>query len=166
MALVSALVPGFDYRPSWLYRLAALRPVGELAALCARRALYRAAIARCFHRPMAREIDALVDWSYGARTSWIAKCAYLATLRDVRADFTGRAAAYRRVAAALPLPLLLIHGRQDPVVGAAHCAGVSKGFPRASVRWVDACGHFPQLEHAETVNRWLEDFLVARPAPR
>ena len=49
---------------------------------------------------------------------------------------------------------------------AVHCANVSKGFPRASVRWLDACGHFPQLEHADTVNRWLEDFLVARPAPR
>jgi len=166
LALVSAVVPGFDYRPSWLYRLAALRPVGEVAALCAGRSLYRAAIARCFHRPMAREIDALVDWCYAARTCWTAKSAYLATLRDVRADFTGRAAAYRRVAGTLAHPVLLVHGRQDPVVPAAHCASVSKGFPRASVRWVDACGHFPQIEHADTVNRWLEDFLVARPAPR
>lgn len=166
LALVSAVVPGFDYRASWLYRLAALRPLGEVAALCARRSLYRAAIARCFHRPMTREIDALVDWSYPARTSWPAKSAYLATLRDVRADFTGRAAAYRKVASTLALPVLLVHGRQDPVVGAAHCASVSKGFPRASVRWVEACGHFPQIEHAEIVNRWLEDFLVARPAPR
>ena len=55
-----------------------------------------------------------------------------------------------------------MHGRQDPVVGAAHCANVAKGFPRASVRWVDACGHFPQIEHADTVNRWLEEFLVGR----
>ena len=166
LALVSAVVPGFDYRASWLYRLAALRPVGELAALCARRSVYRAAIARCFHRPMAREVDALVDWSYAARTSWAAKSAYLATLRDIREDFAGRAAAYRRVAGTLGLPILLVHGRQDRVVPAAHGATVAKGFPRASIRWVDGCGHFPQIEHAETVNRWLEDFLVARPAPR
>jgi pimeloyl-ACP methyl ester carboxylesterase len=166
LALVSAVVPGFDYRASWLYRLAAVRGLGETAALCARRSLYRAAIARCFHRPMMREIDALVDWNYAARTTWTAKSAYLATLRDIRGDFTDRAAVYRRVAGTLALPILLVHGRQDPVVGAAHCATVSKGFPRASVRWVDRCGHFPQIEHADTVNRWLEDFLVARPAPR
>lgn len=166
LALVSAVVPGFDYRPSWLYRLAALRGLGEAAALCARRPLYRAAIARCFHTPVAREVDALVDWSYAARTAWDAKAAYLATLRDVREDFAGRAAAYRRLSGTLTLPVLLVHGRQDPVVPPAHCANVSKGFPRASVRWVDGCGHFPQIEHADLVNRWLEDFLVARPAPR
>ena len=166
LALVSALVPGFDYRPSWLYRLAMVRGLGELGALCARRSIYRAAITRCFHAPMPREIDALVDWSYAARTAWDAKAAYLATLRDLRVDFGRRAAAYRRVAGTLAQPVLLVHGRQDPVVGAAHCANVSKAFPRASVRWVDHCGHFPQIEHADTVNRWLEDFLVARPAPR
>jgi len=162
LALVSAVVPGFDYRPSWLYRMATVRGLGEAAALCARRSLYRAAIARCFHAPDAREVDALVDWSYAARTAWDAKSAYLATLRDLRADFAGRAAAYRRVAATLGLPVLLVHGRQDPVVGATHCANVAKGFPRASVRWVDGCGHFPQIEHADTVNGWLEDFLVDR----
>jgi pimeloyl-ACP methyl ester carboxylesterase len=166
LALVSAVVPGFDYQPSWLYRMATVRGLGEVAALCAGRPLYRAAIARCFHTPLAREVDALVDWSYAERTAWNAKAAYLATLRDVRGDFTGRAAAFRRVAATLALPVLLVHGRQDRIVDAAHCANMSKGFARASVRWVDACGHFPQIEHADTVNRWLEDFLVARPAPR
>jgi pimeloyl-ACP methyl ester carboxylesterase len=166
LALVSAVVPGFDFRPSWLYRLATMRGLGELGALCAGRRTYRAAIARCFHAADAGAVDALVDWRYAERTAWAAKAAYLATLRDVRADFAGRAAAYRRVAGTLSLPVLLVHGRQDPVVPAVHCANVSKGFPRASVRWLDRCGHFPQLEHADTVNRWLEDFLVARPAPR
>jgi len=166
LALVSAVVPGFDYQPSWLYRMAALRGLGELAALCVGRGLCRAAIARCFHAPVAREVDALVDWRYAERTAWDAKAAYLATLRHIRDDFAGRAAAYRRVAGTVGLPVLLVHGRQDPVVSPVHCVNVSKGFPRASVRWLDACGHFPQIEHAETVNRWLEDFLVARPAPR
>jgi pimeloyl-ACP methyl ester carboxylesterase len=166
LALVSAVVPGFDYRPSWLYRLAALRGVGELASLCGARPLYRAAIARCFHSPTKDDVDALVDWNYTARTAWEAKAAYLATLRDVRGDFEARAPAYRRVAGTLALPVLLVHGRQDPIVPAVHCVDVAKGFRRASVRWLDECGHFPQLEHADTVNRWLEEFLVARPAPR
>src|SRR5437016_1271461 len=68
--------------------------------------------------------------------------------------------------ATLDLPVLLIHGRQDRVVPSAHCALVAEGFAHATVRWVDECGHFPQIEQAETVNRWLVDFLVGRPAPR
>lgn len=166
LALISGIVPGFDYRPSWLYRVVAVRGLGEIASLCGGRPLYRAAIARCFHTPTREAVDALVDWSYAARTCWEAKAAYLATVRDIRDDFVERAEAYRRVAGTLALPVLLVHGRQDPVVPAVHCASVAKGFRRASVRWLDACGHFPQLEHADTVNRWLEDFLVARPAPR
>lgn len=166
LALVSAIVPGFGYRPSWLYQIAAIRGLGELAALCTGRSVYRAALARCFHAPAPREVDALVDWNYPIRTAWEAKAAYLSTLRDVRADFERRAEAYHRVVGTLALPVLLVHGRQDPIVPAAHCAYVLKGFRRASVKWLDACGHFPQIEHAATVNRWLEDFLVARPAPR
>jgi len=166
LALLSAVVPGFGYRLSWLYRLASVRGLGELASLCGTRSLYRAAIARCFHAPTPEGVDALVDWNYAARTAWDAKAAYLATLRGVRGDFEQRAEAYRRVVGTLGLPVLLIHGHQDPVVPAVHCANVARGFRQASVRWLDHCGHFPQLEHADTVNRWLEEFLVARPAPR
>jgi len=166
LALVGAVVPGFDYRPSWLYRMVAVRGLGEVLALCGSRSVYRAAIGRCFHTPVAEEIDALVDWGYAARTGWEAKAAYLAALRDVRADFETRADAYRRVVVTLPMPVLLVHGRQDPVVPAAHCVSVAKGLRRSTVRWLDGCGHFPQIEHADTVNGWLEEFLVGRPAPR
>src|SRR5438552_3560003 len=95
-----------------------------------------------------------------------ARAAYLATLRHVRTDFEVHAEDYRRAIATLDLPVLLIHGRQDRVVPSAHCALVAEGFAHATVRWVDECGHFPQIEQAETVNRWLVDFLVGRPAPR
>lgn len=166
LALVSAVVPGFGYRPSWLYRLAAIPGLGEVGALCAGRPLYRASLARCFHAPVPAAVDALVDWGYAARTTWEAKAAYLATVRGVRADFERRADAYRRVVGTLTLPVLLVHGRQDPIVPASHSALVSKGFRRVSVKWLDACGHFPQIEHADPVNAWLEEFLVGRPAPR
>ena len=166
LALLGAVVPGFDYRLSWLYRMVALRGLGEVLALCGSRRIYRAAIARCFHAPTAAEVDMLVDWGYAARTGWEAKAAYLATLRGVRTDFETRADAYRRVVATLPMPVLLVHGRQDPIVPAGHCVSVAKGLQRATVRWLDGCGHFPQIEHADTVNGWLEEFLVGRPAPR
>ena len=71
-----------------------------------------------------------------------------------------------RALTTLELPVLLIHGRQDPVVPQEHCAEVARVLRHAAVRWVDACGHFPQIEHVETVNGWLVDFLVGRRAPR
>lgn len=166
LALVSAVVPGFGYRPSWPYRLAACQGLGELLALCGCAAVYRAALARCFHAPRRAEIDFLVRHAYGERTSWPARAAYLATLRHVRDDLGEHGEGYRRLLASLDLPVLLIHGRQDPVVPRAHCEAAARGLPRARVRWIDACGHFPQVEHAAVVNEWLADFLAGRPAPR
>ena len=52
------------------------------------------------------------------------------------------------------------------VMVAAHCAEAVDALPRARVRWIEACGHFPQIEHADAVNGWLTEFLVGRPAPR
>jgi pimeloyl-ACP methyl ester carboxylesterase len=166
IALVGGLLPGFSYRPSPVYRVLAVPGVGETLALCGCAPVYRAALARCFHRPRVAQVAFLVSCDYAARTGWRARAAYLSTLRAVREDFQARGAAYRTALAALAMPVLLIHGRQDPVVPAAHCREVAQGLPRAEVRWVDACGHFPQLEHPDTVNDWLGEFLVARPAPR
>src|SRR5207245_10754706 len=95
-----------------------------------------------------------------------ARAAWLATVRSLSTDFVERSADYRRAIATLDLPVLLVHGRQDPAVPAAHCAETAEGFARATVRWLDACGHFPHIEHAQVVNGWLADFLVGRPAPR
>jgi pimeloyl-ACP methyl ester carboxylesterase len=62
--------------------------------------------------------------------------------------------------------VLLVHGRQDRAVSPAHCVDASEGFARGRARWLDACGHFPHIEHPAVVNGWLEEFLVGRPAPR
>ena len=166
IALLGALVPGSGYRPSMPYRVAATPILGELLALCGCAPLYRAAIARCFHTRMAAEIEFLVREGYAARTSPEAKAAYLATLRDVRRDIVDHAPDYRQALATLEAPVLLIHGQQDRVIPPAHCGEAVETLPRAHVRWIDACGHFPQIEHADVVNGWLTEFLVGRPAPR
>ena len=166
LAVVGGVVPGCNYRPSWIYRLVALRGVGELLSLGGSAKLYKAALARCFHAPDRREVDFFVDYAYTSRTDGVARAAYLATLRDVRIDFETHCEDYRRALATLQLPVLLIHGRQDRVVPVEHCAEVAGALRHAAVRWVDACGHFPQIEHVEAVNGWLVDFLVGRPAPR
>ena len=166
LALLGALLPGFAYRPSPLFRLLAVRGLGEALALCGHPALYRSALARCFHRPDPDTVAFLVDCDYAARTAWDARLAWIGTLRGVRDDFERRGADYRRAVVTLAIPVLSIHGRQDRVVPAAHCREVSAVLSRAEVRWIDACGHFPQLEHPATVNEWLSGFLGVPSAPR
>jgi len=143
LALVGGVVPGCSYRPSWIYRLVALRGLGELLSLGGSAKLYKAALARCFHAPDRREVDFFVDHGYASRTDGVARAAYLATLRDVRVDFETHSEDYRRALTTLQLPVLLIHGRQDRVVPAEHCAEVAGVLRHAAVRWVDI-GHFGQ----------------------
>lgn len=166
VALLGAVVPGFGYRPAWLYRLIAVRGVGELLSACTPPAVYKAAIARCFAAPVPAEVAFLVECAYPARTSPEGRAAYLATLRGARADFLEHAERYRKALRQVDAPLLAIHGRQDPVVPPEHCAEVVESCRRATVRWLDRCGHFPQIEHAAAVNAWLAEFLVGHTAPR
>jgi pimeloyl-ACP methyl ester carboxylesterase len=166
LALLAGCVPGFAWRPGWRARMMATPGLGEALALCGCAPLYRAAIAKCFHAPPPEEVAFLVGWQYAARTSAAARAAWLATVRSLTGDFVDHRVDYRRAIATLDLPVLLVHGRQDPAIPASHCADAAGGFPRAGARWLDACGHFPHIEHAQVVNSWLADFLVGRPAPR
>jgi pimeloyl-ACP methyl ester carboxylesterase len=166
VALVAGLVPGFTFRVSWAYRLITAPMIGEALALCGRAPVYKAAIARCFHVPRPADVDYLVDHDYAIRTGPEARAAWLATARHIRADFVDHRVDYRRAISTLDLPVLLVHGRQDPAVSSQHATEAAAGFPRAVLRWVEDCGHFPHLEHAQTVNGWLAEFVVGRPAPR
>lgn len=166
LALVGGLVPGFPYEFSLAARIAALPAVGELLSHCGCAPLYKASIARCFVTPVAAEVDFLVDTFFAERAGPDARASFLATLRHVRRDLAAHADAYRRALATLDVPVLLVHGRQDRVVPPEHGAAAVAGLARGRVRWVDRCGHFPHIEHAETVNAWLAEFVVGRPAPR
>ena len=166
LALLGAVVPGFTWRFSWRHRLVSTYGLGELLGLCGCAPLYRAAIATCFHTPDPTEVEFLVADDYALRTCAAARAAWLGAARALRVDLVDRRADYRRAIGTLDLPVLLVHGRQDPAVTPAHCAEAAEGFTRARVRWLDACGHFPHIEHAPVVNAWLDEFLVGRPAPR
>jgi pimeloyl-ACP methyl ester carboxylesterase len=166
LALVGGLVPGFSFRMSLGYRVITVPILGEALALCGRAPVFKAAVARCFHTPRRGDVDFLVEHDYAERTCPEARAAWLATARHIRADFVDHRADYRRAIATLDLPVLVVHGRQDPAIRPLHATEVAAGFPRAVLRWVDACGHFPHLEHPQVVNGWLAEFLVGRPAPR
>lgn len=166
LALLGSVVPGFTWHVTWRHRLVSTYGLGELMTLCACAPMYRAAIAACFYAPDSQEVDFLVGHDYDVRTSAAAKAAWLGTTRALRDELVGRRPAYRRAIATLDLPVMLVHGRQDRAVAPAHCAEAAEGFSRARLRWLDACGHFPHIEHPEVVNGWLEEFVVGRPAPR
>lgn len=166
LALVGAAVPGFGYRASGVYRLLALRALGEVVAGLMWPGLLKTALARCFARPDPDEIDFLVRTGFSVRASPEGRAAFLSTLRSVKADFAAEADRYRHGLRSLALPVLLIHGRQDRVVPPAHPERVAAHLRNPTVRWLEGCGHFPQIEHRDAVNGWLAEFLLSRAVSR
>lgn len=161
LALVSPIVPGFAVRPSLVYRLMSLPGAGELIARLITPRICATALERCFFAPDRAEVDFLVDHQYAVRASAEGRAAYLATLRGARRDFLEAAGAIRAGLSQWKRPALVIHGRQDPVVPIAHAEALVRGLPGAQVRFIERCGHFPQIEHAAVVNDWLGEFLFA-----
>ncbi|HET7876858.1 MAG TPA: alpha/beta fold hydrolase [Methylomirabilota bacterium] len=161
LALLSPVVPGFPIKPSIVYRVLALPGVGELISGLLTPGLCRFGLERCFVVRDREEIDFFVEHQFAARATREGRAAYLATLRDVRADFTSQAPAYRAALGRWGRPTLVVHGRQDPVVPLAHAAAAVEGIPGAQARWLERCGHFPHIEHTPAVNAWLSEFLFA-----
>ena len=165
LALLGAAVPGFHLRPSWVYRTLSVRPLGEILSSFLTPRICATALERCFAEPDAGEIRFFVEHEYAARASREGRAAYLSLLRTVQADFTHGAEPYRAALARLGRRVLVVHGLQDRVVPPAHASQVADGLGIAPPRWLDPCGHFPQIEHASAVNAYLTDFLYA-PASR
>ena len=161
LALLGAAVPGFDLRPSWVYRTLSLPGLGEILSRLITRGICTTALARCFDRPDPDEIRFFVDHEFAARSCSEGRAAYLSLLRSVTDDFTLGADAYRAALSHLGRGVLVVHGLQDRVIPLAHARQVAEGLGVAQPRWLDRCGHFPQIEHAEVVNTYLRDFLFA-----
>lgn len=58
-------------------------------------------------------------------------------------------------------PTLLVCGAQDRIVDPEHAARVAQLLPRGCVRTLPRCGHAPQIEKAQLVNRLVVEFLTA-----
>ena len=165
LALLGAAVPGFDLRPSWIYRTLSVPGLGEILARLITPGICARALARCFERPDSEEIRFFVAHEFAARSCSEGRAAYLSLLRSVTDDFTVGAEAYRAALGRLSGGVLVVHGLQDRVVPLAHARQVADGLAAAQPRWLDRCGHFPQIEHASAVNAYLTAFLYA-PASR
>ena len=165
LALLGAAVPGFDLRPSWIYRMLSVRGLGEILSSFLTPGICATALERCFAHPDAEEIRFFVEHEYAARASREGRAAYLSLLRSVRGEFAEGADAYRAALTRLGRGVLVVHGLQDRVIPRAHAQQVAEGLGIAPPRWLDRCGHFPQIEHASAVNAFLTAFLYA-PASR
>jgi pimeloyl-ACP methyl ester carboxylesterase len=163
VALLSAVVPGFPVEPSWVYRLMVLPGLGEVMAGLVTPGICRYALTRCFVVPPdPEEIDFLVGHEFAVRATAEGRAAYLSALRGVRAELMARGAEFRKAMSRLERPVLLVHGRQDRVIPFSHAAAAAQAIPGAEARWLERCGHFPHLEHADAVHALLGEFLLAR----
>jgi 4,5:9,10-diseco-3-hydroxy-5,9,17-trioxoandrosta-1(10),2-diene-4-oate hydrolase len=56
-------------------------------------------------------------------------------------------------------PVLVVWGRQDQIIPVAHAEVATKNLPNVRVQIFDSCGHFPMLEHTQSFNELLLEFL-------
>ena len=61
--------------------------------------------------------------------------------------------------AGISAPAMLIHGRDDRVVGMEHTLKLVTLIPNSRAVFFNRCGHWAQLEHAEEFNRLVTDFV-------
>lgn len=74
------------------------------------------------------------------------------------------AADLRAAFAALPLPLLAIHGGRSALYDARAASVLARLNPRCRVETVPEAGHAPHLEAPQQVARLIHDFATRRPA--
>lgn len=59
----------------------------------------------------------------------------------------------------LPVPTLLVWGRQDKIIPVKHALHAAERYPAIEVRIFQDCGHWPQMEQSEAFNQAVLDFL-------
>ena len=57
-------------------------------------------------------------------------------------------------------PTCLIWGKNDPVTPPKVAEEFSELLPNASLYWIDKCGHAPMMEHPDTFNELLNNWLT------
>lgn len=62
---------------------------------------------------------------------------------------------------ALPNDTLVIHGRDDRIIPLANSLTLAQWIDRSQLHVFGRCGHWVQIEHAQTFNRLVGDFLAA-----
>ena len=77
-------------------------------------------------------------------------------LKTVRGTMTHRV---RELLPRVTQPTLIVVGREDRIVDAREAAEAARRLPRGKIVVLPRCGHAPQIEAAQTINRLVADFL-------
>ena len=67
---------------------------------------------------------------------------------------------------ALPMPVLLIHGREDSVIPPERSWKLASLIPDVEFHLFSSCGHWSQVECADRFNTVVADYLRARALPQ
>ncbi|HZL40316.1 MAG TPA: alpha/beta hydrolase [Pseudolabrys sp.] len=62
----------------------------------------------------------------------------------------------------IDVPALVLAGGNDPIAKANDCARVAQALRNALYQCIENCGHYANLEQAETFNRLMVEFLARR----
>lgn len=89
------------------------------------------------------------------------RAAFLETLRAVVGTRGQKVAAGDRLYLAEALPILIVWGREDPIIPVAHAETALETIPGARLEVFDGVGHLPQIEAPGRFVAVLERFLAA-----
>ncbi|MBQ0959131.1 alpha/beta fold hydrolase [Ideonella sp. 4Y11] len=91
-----------------------------------------------------------------------AQQAFLGCVRQMTQLRGQRAALVEQAQASLAMsrvPTLLLHGRQDVVIPAAHSQNTAARHPHLQLEVIERCGHTPQLEQPECFNALMRALI-------
>ena len=167
--LVLAAGAGFGQEVHLALRLASLPMVAELC-IHPNRAIISHAFKQVVYDPaiITAEMTALAHQRFYLPQ---AKEALLKTIRSGVALPGVRAEVLAILQQAIPTitaPVLIIWGRQDPVLPVEHAYMAVESLPNAQVHILDECGHFPMFEHPQVFNALVTEFLnqtISLPLP-
>ena len=158
LVLVAPAGLGKEFHP--MVRLSSAPILGELLTRPSRSG--SADFAKTAVHDPAVITDELIELDYQMALQPGAQAASLRTLRGLCTPFGQKKSVYGAHVsrlASITNPVLVIWGRQDRVIPAAHADVAAKGLPNVRVQLFDNCGHLPMLEHPDAFNALLLDFL-------
>lgn len=148
---------GLGREVAWSYRIATLPLM--------RRAFRRGTTPRSiesFGRALLVNRDRLpVDWVDRRQRIWATDGAVEAFFATVKLGLTiaGQRRTFERRLHELRQPVLLLWGRQDPIIPVSHAVRAARLLPDARLHVFDRCGHMPVWEYPDEVARLVTEFI-------
>ena len=159
--LVLVASGGLGRDVSWALRIVSVPVLGELIYQPAILRLLRISN-RLFYRPPAFP-DGYLSESYRSRSNPESRRVTIQAIRSCITLFGQR----RRCQildrlGELAAPIMIVWGTEDRYIPVSHAYLIGWALPRAEVRTIPECGHWPHMEKAAEFNALLTQFLEGR----